>query len=365
MRHMKSVMAHLMLVASGLVMGLLVSEYVLRIVYPIPEMYNPLKSFHQSDPRLGWIGKPNVRMRFHRAEFKVLVEHSAEGFRLPDPKPPTRAEKNILFLGDSYTWGWGVGQGEVFTERLQRALSPQVAVYNRGVNAFGTAQAYLLVQDEFKKRSYDKVGVMFYFNDVYDNRSGKNGRRPYFDLIDNHLVPRNLPAAALGDPIGNFLKKHSRTFSFISYRIDALKAVWKRRRRKKKGDAAGDASQADIDWHSEDGYPVTARFLTEIGKLSRKHGAQFYIVYIPHKSEYLHQPSRDPYIRATRSMIAEVSLREGIPVIDLAPQFYKKSRQGIRIRFPQELHWTPTGHQLAAEVLLEWEMFRGWRVSSP
>lgn len=362
---MKSVMAHLMLVASGLVMGFFVLECVLRVAGPIPERHNPLSSFHQSDPRLGWIGKPNIRMRFHRAEFDVLIEHSAEGFRLPDPKPPARAEKSVLFLGDSHTWGWGVGQGQVFTDWLQRKVSPGMAVYNRGVNAFGTAQEYLLLQQEFEKRDYDKVAIMFYFNDVGDNRSGKNGRRPYFELIDNHLVPRNLPAAALGDPIGNFLKKHSRTFSFINYRVNVLKAVWKRRRRKKKGDAAGDASQADIDWHSEDGYPVTARLLTEIGKLSRKHGAQFYIVYIAHKSEYLHQPSRDPYIRATRSMIAEVSLREAIPVIDLAPQFYEKSRQGIRIRFPQDLHWTPTGHQLAAEVLLESEMFRAWRVSSP
>ena len=72
---MRSAIVRLMLVASGLVIGLLISESALQTVNPIPEMYNPMHGFYQSDPRLGWIGKPNIRLRFLRPEFDVLVEH--------------------------------------------------------------------------------------------------------------------------------------------------------------------------------------------------------------------------------------------------------------------------------------------------
>jgi len=41
-----------------------------------------------------------------------------DGARRPD------ATEHVLFLGDSFTWGWGVSQGEVFTDLLQRRFAP-------------------------------------------------------------------------------------------------------------------------------------------------------------------------------------------------------------------------------------------------
>lgn len=87
----------------------------------------------------------------------------------------------ILVLGDSFTWGWGVSQGQVFTDLLQAALPATVAVYNHGIPGFGTAQEYLLLQRELAARVYDAVVLMFYMNDLSDNISSRQGRRPYFE----------------------------------------------------------------------------------------------------------------------------------------------------------------------------------------
>ena len=69
----------------------------------------------------------------------------------------------------------------MFTDLLQAALPATVAVYNHGIPDFGTAQEYLLLQRELAARVYDAVVLMFYMNDLSDNISSRQGRRPYFE----------------------------------------------------------------------------------------------------------------------------------------------------------------------------------------
>ena len=104
------------LVLIGMVAALLLVEVTLRLVDAVPEVANPLYSFHDSDPVLGWRGRPDVRLRFRRPQFDVEIAHDAAGWRLPDPPPPAEPEQRVLVLGDSFTWGWGVPQGAVYTD---------------------------------------------------------------------------------------------------------------------------------------------------------------------------------------------------------------------------------------------------------
>jgi hypothetical protein len=195
--------------------ALLVAEVLLRTIDMVPEVANPLYSFHESDPVLGWRGRPDVRMRFRRAEFDALVEHGPDGWRRPDPSPRVGATRRVLFLGDSFTWGWGVAQGEVFTDRLQQRL-PSVAMVNRGVDGFGTAQEYLLLQRELAQTHYDAVAVMFFQNDLTDDVDPKSGRRPLFELDGEKLVPRNQPPRPLMSALERLFKEHSRAIDLIA-----------------------------------------------------------------------------------------------------------------------------------------------------
>ena len=230
---MRNLIAHLGLVLMGVVMGVLLAglgtEVTLRVTDAVPEVESPLSGSHQSDAYLGWSGKPNLRLRFRRPEFDALVEHDAEGWRQPKPPRPAVPTSRILVLGDSFTWGWGVSQGQVFTDLLQAALPATVAVYNRSVPGFGTAQEYLLLQRELAARVYDAVVLMFYMNDLSDNISSRQGRRPYFELVDGDLRPRNQPARPVINPVGQFLREHSRAYAFAQFRAGVAEAALLRR----------------------------------------------------------------------------------------------------------------------------------------
>ena len=272
---MRNLIAHLGLVLMGVVMGVLLAglgtEVTLRVTDAVPEVESPLSGSHQSDAYLGWSGKPNLRLRFRRPEFDALVEHDAEGWRQPKPPRPAVPTSRILVLGDSFTWGWGVSQGQVFTDLLQAALPATVAVYNRSVPGFGTAQEYLLLERELAARVYDAVVLMFYMNDLSDNISSRQGRRPYFELVDGDLRPRNQPALPVINPVGQFLREHSRAYAFAQFELELLK----RRFSGEANDEREYRTAPAVDFHDVPGYAVTARLLGEMQRLARQHGARF------------------------------------------------------------------------------------------
>lgn len=353
----RNLFAHLGLMLMGPVLGVLVValglEVTLRVTDAVREVEEPLSGSHQSDAYLGWSGKPNLRLRFRRAEFDALVQHDAEGWRQPEPPRPAAPTSRILVLGDSFTWGWGVSQGQVFTDLLQAALPATVAMYNRGVPGFGTAQEYLLLQRELATRTYDAVVLLFYINDLSDNISARQGRRPYFELVDGELLPRNQPALPVINPVKQFLREHSRAYAFVEFRVELL-------RRRFFREANSDReyrTAAAVDFHEVPGYAVTARLLGEIQRLAHKHGARFFLVYVPQVSE-IELDAPFPYDRSIHAMVDDIARRENIQLIDLSTTFHQHAKAGKQLIYPIDAHWTPAGHRVAAAALLESPIFQ-------
>jgi lysophospholipase L1-like esterase len=342
-----------MIVVGGLG-AVVMAELALRTVFTIPEVANPLYSFHESDPVLGWRGKRDWTARFRRQDFDALIAHGPDGWRRPDPPQPPNPTWRVLFLGDSFTWGWGVSQGELFSDELQRRLPATAAVFNRGINGFGTSQEYLLMQRELAERKYDAVALMFFHNDVGDNVNPKRGRRPLYELDGERLVPRNQPPRRLIHPLQRFLKDHSRAFQTLDVEISMLL----RSLNLDDPDPEPTIDPTDVDYRDLPGAAVTMRLLAEMKRLAAAHGAQFFLVYLPHISEITERTSIFPYIRAVHAMIRDVAAREGIPLIDLSESFYARAGQGQVLVFPHDEHWTAAGHRVAAEALLESEIFQ-------
>lgn len=104
--------------------------------------------------------------------------------------------KRILALGDSYTWGYGVGDEELYTEVLERAAARDgraVEVLNAGVSGWGTDQEYLFFREEGIRYEPDIVVVTFFFNDLFETvRSVMYGSaKPVFRNVDLEL--QNVP----------------------------------------------------------------------------------------------------------------------------------------------------------------------------
>lgn len=335
-------MRRLALVVAGILLALLVVEVALRGIDAVPEVANPLYSFHDSDPVLGWRGRPHARLRFRRPQFDVEIAHDARGWRLADPPQPAAPARRVLVLGDSFTWGWGVPQGAVYTDHLRRAL-PTTAIDNRGVNGFGTGQEYLVLQQELAARRYDVVVVQFFFNDVADDVDGKSGRRPLFHLDGDHLLPPQRPLRPLSGAVRQWLKGHSRAFLLLDFTTRTLGG----------GNAASppllpDAAAAPVDWRTVPGGVLTERLLVAIAETATAHGARVVLAYAPHRLE-LEAPDAVPgEVRAAHALAAAAAGAGGAQWVDLTPALAGLREAAL---FDGDDHWTPAGHAAVAAAL--------------
>ncbi len=135
------------------------------------------------DEKLGWRNLPNHIGR----TFGNPLRTNAQGLRDRDyPYAKPRGTRRIVVLGDSYTWGFDVGDDEIFTEVLERRLvggPERVDVINTGVSGWGTDQEYLFFMDEGLRYNPDLVVLAFYvLNDFNENTvSQQHGHnKPFF-----------------------------------------------------------------------------------------------------------------------------------------------------------------------------------------
>lgn len=336
-------MSNLARVSGAVVLALVVAfvalEVNLRLGSGMTEIWNPLRGFHEADEALGWRGKENIRRRFRTDVVDVVVEHDERGFRLPAPARPQNAGRRLLVLGDSLGWGWGVEQGEIFSDRLQEAWGEEVAVFNRSVNAYSTGQEYLLLRQELARESFEDVLVVVSRTD-FDENGGGHAYRPFFEIGDGELQVRNQPPPApLKSDLEDWLDDRSRALQFLSWQAASF-SRWleKVRPEKEKG--------------QEERAPrigITVRLLAEIARWARLHGARIHFAYATTDVATASTPPE----RALARVVEEAATEGGGFFVDLNPVLERAQRGGVRTAIPNDGHWSPQGHRIVAETFLE------------
>jgi hypothetical protein len=148
------------------------------------------------DSKLGWVNVPGFTGTTYGKELSI----NAKGLRDRDydyAKPD--GVKRILVLGDSFAWGFGVADDEVFTEVLERDLrlqGPSWEVLNAAVSGWGTDQEYLFLRDEGLLYEPDIVVLAFFSgNDFHNNiESVQYGlHKPVFVSTDLKLMNSPVP----------------------------------------------------------------------------------------------------------------------------------------------------------------------------
>lgn len=164
---------HGILIGASLV-AILLAEVLVRILSPSPYVgaltTAPQDTFFQHDRLLGWRGVPHATGPFRGLDFDVTVTLDANGHRNDKP-PHVEGRRNLLVLGDSYGWGWGVGNEEMFHHEMMR-MDESLNVYNLSAPGYGTDQEYLLLKsflEENPGRRYEGAILLFYQNDFEDN----------------------------------------------------------------------------------------------------------------------------------------------------------------------------------------------------
>jgi hypothetical protein len=185
----------LVMAALSLLLALGVAEITLRLFFKsrFAMVQDERNLLYRYDTQLGWFPIPNSRDRV-RASRTFTVAHNRNGFR--DAEPKATHQPGIVFLGDSYTWGFDVEASERFTDLLQ-SRHPEWSVYNFGISGFGTDQEYLLLQQYFDAYKPKVVFLVFCCeNDDDDNSSNMRYGgyyKPYCTTINNQLRLNGIP----------------------------------------------------------------------------------------------------------------------------------------------------------------------------
>ncbi len=352
MDKLKQILFNVCILLVSIVITLVVFEVFLRVLNITPLHRNALNSFHRSDPYIGWKGHPNYKGIYKTSIFETLIEYEADGYRkrLCNVVPREDATK-IAFMGDSFAWGWGVSQGELFSDYLQDLMGKNYDIKNFGINTFATVQYKIQLEREILPFQPEYVGMLFYGNDFNDNLDPRNNNRPYCKVTGDQVLLMNYP---IQNPIGGLYKSFigkSYALTFLSYYHGVFKEYLKvfrkkfRRKIKNKNNENQSISREEI--------LVFREYLWKINEICKANGIKFFVVYVPTAKNIMKpKEKRLNYLETVKSACNDYE----IDLVDLTPRFVKSivGAKGEPYYFSNDLHWTRSGHKLAAESIHEY-----------
>jgi lysophospholipase L1-like esterase len=192
------------IVLAAMLAALPLAEVVLRVAAPrrLPSQEQirgfVLKGMYIADERAGYRPAPNFSGRIERRGYVTEFSTDSLGLRGDELGPKDRPR--VLALGDSFTWGWGVPQGEEWIrwagKEIEQRGGPAVETVNGGVNGYGTDNALARLEDLGPAIAPDLVLLGFFANDYTDNVLGARDiytvREGYlFDLFSHRYLQEN------------------------------------------------------------------------------------------------------------------------------------------------------------------------------
>lgn len=278
----------------------------------------------ESDADLFWRLRPNldhlpIQGTVGPYPVSFTVSTNALGFR-SGPVPERKGEFRVLALGNSCTFGVGVGDEETWPARLEtlleRSLGRDVLVINAGVPGYSAWQGRRFLETRGLDLAPDLVIASFGFNDAATWSS------------------RSDPETAqmlVADRVGGALRR-SRAYTGLERVLASLP------------EATGDAPE-------EGAKPrLSAREFYEnlagIHELCAERKVPVIFLVWPFRKQ-IEEKNAEPL--AYQSLVLAVAQADRVPVIDLVPRFLKI---GGRL-FVDNIHGSAEGCALAAETIAE------------
>ena len=149
------------------------AELAVRLFVPVRDVGPP---FTVHDPVLGKRLKAGFSAERVTPEFTMRLSTNSLGFRGAEPRAFPR--RPILFLGDSFTLGYGVSDGEEYPARVAAELRRRHGdaappVVNAGIGDSGNGYWVKLLRARGEEMQPRLVVMQVYENDFFDNINEK------------------------------------------------------------------------------------------------------------------------------------------------------------------------------------------------
>ncbi len=322
------------LIGSAIVLATAV-EILLRLATPFrfePRLYPGDRSATSNsnddntiDTDLGWHCAPNSTLHDKSKDFDVSYQCNEMGFR-SHGHPSSGRTTRVLTVGDSFTFGVGVGDDETFAAQLERG-NPGMIVENCGMPGYGTDQMLCVIKKQVNAIQPNIVIVTFVKDDM--NRSMTSYRqrpawtlKPTFVLQDGELVARN--AENSPNYILRWLAQHL-------YTADCTRRI---------------SDHIGLKYGCGERFELNISLFRQMDRECRKAGAKLLVVYLPEKGGWAPQPAID-------AALGELS----VPCADLGASPVSNPRA---LYFGSDPHINQSGHKFVAEQLGMRLRTEGW-----
>jgi lysophospholipase L1-like esterase len=225
--------------------------------------------------------------------------------------------RRIVFLGDSFTLGWGVKAEDTFSKRLERMLNgvhEGVEVINMGVGNYNTTMEVELFRLKGLDLDPDMVILMYFINDpepVPEQRSP----------LTYQAIKHSYFFAFLFDRSVRLRSRISETFEWSSY----YRMLY------------SDENAANL--------ATNTASVKELAQLCRERDITLLIANIPE----LHELSGYPFSYAT-DYIEELAAEADVPFIDLLPALSEYEPESLWVS-PEDPHANALANAVIAEEI--------------
>ncbi len=225
----------------------------------------------ESINNLGWKSKKGIyTVKAGSLNTKSEITIGERGNRLNQIRGKSDGKPEIIFIGGSFTQGWGVNDNQTFVSKIQNNYK-NFKILNFGQGGYGGVQSLILLKDEIKNFKNTKLIVYgFIEHHQYRNvaRSSWLESLARFSSQGYYKEPK-VPFATL-DKLGNleikkpisYLKLPFREYSSI---ITLIEKVYMKQSTK---------SRKKIQ------YKVTKKIFKDMNELAKKNNSKYLVVFL-------------------------------------------------------------------------------------
>ena len=306
---------------------------------------------------------PDTRLRFMvDQELMLALEPNQEGFiYLTDGSraPKVRvnelglrggsfneaAGRRVLFLGDSFTFGSGVEEGESFVSLVDNALGDEISAVNGGHPGFGIYQIEILFNRLNPTVRPELVVVVIWENLLLRQRHSKEGHEEF--LKRSEKLNRLKSISVLGTHL-------YRIFERVSLGFGAENIVFTLQEKKEP--------KFSRQWLYDRAIRLDSERLLRINKTVRSQGGRLVVVFWPREG-YIVDAVETEFSAEITSRLEKFGRENGIPTYSVQNSFQSYPPEELNI--PNDGHPTPLAHCLVARELMNILEENGYTIKKP
>ena len=327
-----------------------------------PDLLDP--GLIRYDKALGWKLRPRWQSNHWHRDFQASYQTNRYGFRGEFPRLGDHDGRRVAFLGDSFTFGFGVNDHETFVHRLNGKVTGDQYL-NFAVPGYSTDQQYLLLRQRVFNFRPDVVVLVTYLgNDLFDNLlpfplQASHGK-PYFELSGNLLFLKNSPVpTAVKSKEQASLDLHHVVTGESLQRPGGFLGLFQKMKLFQMAKRIFHSDHKDLFplfyERFQPALKVYGALLDQMVSLCQRNHSELIVILMPGRSLVERPGSQSAQFQEyLRGKIVEQCKRRHIRLMDLALHLKTVHRDtGKKLHFPNDGHMNALGHRVTADYIRE------------